>query len=49
VAGFGDVKKVFGWEKTHIHQTLDTLREEGELIDLVDDLWTTRQIIEKIR
>jgi hypothetical protein len=48
VAGFGDVKKVFGWEKLHIHQTLDTLREKGELIDLVDDLLATRQLIEKI-
>jgi hypothetical protein len=47
VAGYGDVKKVFGWEKSQIRQTLGTLREKGELIYLVDDLYATKLLFER--
>jgi hypothetical protein len=45
VAGYGDVKKVFGWEKSHICQSLDNLRGKGELIDLADGVWATRHLL----
>jgi uncharacterized protein YcaQ len=48
IAGYGDVRKVFGWEKPLIQETLNTLRMEGELIEHVDSLWATRHILKEL-
>jgi hypothetical protein len=43
VAGEGDIRKVFGWGKAQIHETLTRLGDEGELIELNNSLWATSQ------